>query len=81
LLVEGARSHVRILPALIYSFGRLLVGIVLAIATHGLVLILLVPLFIASLIAHLIYLILAAVAANRGELYRVPAVLCLPLVR
>ena len=53
----------------------------LAIATHGLVLILLVPLFIAFVIAHLVFLILAAVAANRGELYRVPTVLCLPLVR
>ena len=69
------------ITALGYSFGGVLIGIVLAIATHGLVLIALVPLFIAFLIAHLIYLILAAVAANRGELYRVPAVLCLPLVR
>jgi uncharacterized protein len=67
--------------ALIYSFGGVLAGIVLAIATHGLALILLIPLFIAFLIAHLIFLILAAVAANRGELYRVPTLLCLPLVR
>jgi hypothetical protein len=69
------------ITAVIYSFGGFLIGIVLAIATHGLVLILLVPLFIAFVIAHLVFLILAAVAANRGELYRVPTVLCLPLVR
>jgi uncharacterized Tic20 family protein len=69
------------ITALIYSFGGFLIGIGAAIATHGLALILLVPLFIAFVIAHLIYLILAAVAASRGELYRVPSVLCLPLVR
>jgi uncharacterized Tic20 family protein len=69
------------ITAVIYGFGGVLIGIVLAIATHGLALILLVPLYIAFVIAHLIYLILAAVAANRGELFRVPAVLCLPLVR
>jgi uncharacterized Tic20 family protein len=69
------------LTALIYSFSGVLIGIGMAIATHGLALILLIPLFIAFVIAHLVYLILAAVAANRGELYRVPAVLCLPLVR
>jgi uncharacterized protein len=69
------------ITALIYSFGGVLAGIVLAIATHGLALILLIPLFIAFLIAQLIFLILAAVAANRGELYRVPTLLCLPLVR
>jgi uncharacterized Tic20 family protein len=69
------------ITALIYSFGGVLVGIVLAIATHGLVLILLIPLFIAFVIAHLVCLIIAAVAASRGELYRVPAVLCLRLVR
>jgi len=69
------------ITALIYSFGGVLGGIVLAIATHGLALILLIPLFIAFLIAHLIFLILAAVGASRGELYRVPTLLCLPLVR
>jgi uncharacterized protein len=68
------------ITAVIYGFGGL-IGVVLAIATHGLLLILLVPLFIAFVIAHLVFLILAAVAANRGELYRVPTVLCLPLVR
>jgi uncharacterized Tic20 family protein len=69
------------ITAVIYSFSGVLIGIVLAIATHGLALILLIPLFIAFVVAHLVYLIIAAVAANRGELYRVPTVLCLPLVR
>jgi len=69
------------LTAVIYSFGGVIVGVILAIVSHGFALILLIPLFIAFGIVHLIYLILAAIASNRGELYRVPTVLCLPLVR
>jgi uncharacterized Tic20 family protein len=41
----------------------------------------LVPLAIAFPLAHLVFLILAAVAANRGEEYHVPVAACLPLVR
>jgi uncharacterized Tic20 family protein len=69
------------LTAVIYSFAGVIVGVILAIVSHGFALILLIPLFIAFGIAHLVYLILAAIASNRGELYRVPALLCLPLVR
>jgi uncharacterized Tic20 family protein len=65
----------------IYSFVFTVVGIVLTIFTHGIALIVLVPLFIAVAIAHLVYLILAAVGANRGEVYRVPLVLSFPMVR
>jgi uncharacterized Tic20 family protein len=32
-------------------------------------------------IVHLVYLIMAAVAAYKGELYRIPKFLCLPIVR
>ena len=69
------------LTAAIYAVGGTVVGIVLAIFTHGLALLILIPLFIAFAIAHLVFLILAAVAANRGELYHVPTVLCLPMVK
>src|SRR6266568_4010853 len=65
------------ITAAVYSVG----GVVVAIFTHGWALLVLVPLFIVFVVAHLVYLILAAVAANRGELYRVPPVLCLPMVR
>ena len=69
------------ITAVIYSFGGVVVGVLLALVTHGLALLLLIPLFIVFVVAHLVFLILAAIAANRGELYRVPTVLCLPLVR
>jgi len=69
------------ITAVIYAGGGLIVGIVLTIFTHGWALLLLVPLFIAFAIAHLVFLILAAVAANRGEPYQVPVIVCLPLVR
>jgi uncharacterized Tic20 family protein len=64
----------------IYAIAGVIVGFILAFATHGLALLLLIPLFIAYGVAHLVFLILAAIAANRGELYRVPAVICLPIV-
>src|SRR6266704_2692535 len=69
------------ITAAVYSVGGVVVGVVLAIFTHGWALLVLVPLFIVFVVAHLVYLILAAVAANRGELYRVPPVLCLAMVR
>ncbi|HUZ54769.1 MAG TPA: DUF4870 domain-containing protein [Streptosporangiaceae bacterium] len=69
------------ITAVIYALGGTIAGIILTIVTHGWALLLLVPLLIAFAIAHLVFLILAAVGANRGELYRVPAILCLPLVR
>jgi uncharacterized Tic20 family protein len=68
------------ITGVIYGFGGVIVGIVLALATHGIALLILVPLFIAYAIAHVVYLILGAVHAYRGELFRVPGVLALPLV-
>lgn len=78
---HAAQSLNMSLTALIYSFVGGIGGIVLAIFTHGIALIVIIPLFIAFGIAHLVYLILAAIGASRGDLYRVPAVLCLPIVR
>lgn len=69
------------ITVVIYALGGTVVGIILAIFTHGWALLVLIPLFIVFAIAHLVFLILAAVAAYRGELYRVPTVLCLPMVR
>jgi uncharacterized protein len=68
------------ITGVIYGFGGLIVGIVLAITTHGIALLILVPLFIAYAVAHLVFLILGAVRAYHGELYRIPAVIALPLV-
>ncbi len=69
------------ITALIYSIVGIIVGVVVAIASHGLALLVLIPLFIAYGVAHVVFLILAAVGAYRGTLYRIPVLICLPLVR
>ncbi len=69
------------ITAFIYSVCGVIIGVVVAIASHGLALLVLIPLFIAYAIAHVVFLILAAIGAYRGTLYRVPFFLCLPLVR
>jgi uncharacterized Tic20 family protein len=48
---------------------------------HGVGILALLPLYLAFGILTLVYLILASVAANRGELYRIPAWLCIKIVR
>lgn len=77
---HAAQSLNMSITALIYAFAAFFVGLILAIATKGWGLVLIVPLFIAFAVAHLVYLILAAIAANRGEYYRVPAIIALPMV-
>ncbi len=69
------------LTAPIYGLGLVLISIPVTILTHGFGLLLIIPAFIAYVIAHLVYLILAAVKANQGELYRIPGFICLRMVR
>ncbi len=52
-----------------------IVGIVLSIATLGLGLIVFIPVIIVVAVAAVVFMILAAVAANRGEDYRYPLTL------
>jgi uncharacterized Tic20 family protein len=77
---HAAQSLNMALTAMIYTLGGFLVGLILALVTHGFALYLIIPAFVAYAIAHLVYLILAAVASNRGEYYEVPTVIALPLV-
>jgi uncharacterized Tic20 family protein len=69
------------ITAVIYAFGALFVALALAVGTHGYGLLILIPVYLVLGIAHLVYLILAAIGAHRGELYRVPAVLCFRMIR
>jgi uncharacterized protein len=77
---HAAQSLNMSITALIYAFAAFFVGLIGAIATKGWGLVLIVPLFIAYMVVHLVYLILAAIAANRGEYYRVPTIISLPMV-
>jgi uncharacterized protein len=77
---HAAQSLNMSITAYIYAFAAFFVGLIVAIATKGWGLVLVIPLFIAFAVAHLAYLILAAIAANRGEYYQVPTVISLPIV-
>jgi uncharacterized protein len=68
------------LTSAIYGIGLFVLAVIAAAASHGLSL-LLALLYFPLGITFSVFLILAAVAANRFELYRVPRWACLPLVR
>jgi len=77
---HAAQSLNMSITAVIYSFGAFFVGLIVAIATRWWGLVLIIPLYIAYAVAELVYLILAAIAANRGEYYEVPTIISLPIV-
>ena len=69
------------ITAMIESIAIFIVGILLAAVTHGFGILLLFLAFFALVIAHLVYLILGAVRANQGQLFRVPVIICFRMVR
>ena len=69
------------ITALIESIAILIIGILLAVATHGFGILLMVLAFLALGIAHLVYLILGAVRAYQGQPFRIPTIICFRMVR
>jgi len=69
------------ITAFIESVAIFIVGIFLAVITHGFGVLLMVLAFLALGIAHLVYLILGAVRSNQGQLFRVPTIICFRMVR
>jgi len=69
------------ITAFIESIAILIVGILLAVATHGFGILLMVLAFLALGIAHLVYLILGAVRAYQGQPFRIPTIICFRMVR
>jgi uncharacterized Tic20 family protein len=67
--IEATNFH---LSVLIYEVAAFVIGGVIAIATFGIGLFVLVPLVIAGAVAALVFSIMGAMAANRGEEYRYP---------
>jgi uncharacterized Tic20 family protein len=65
----------------IYSVAIVIVIIPIAIVSHGIGILLILPVFLVLAVLHLVYLILGAVKAGQGELYRVPAFICFRMVR
>ena len=77
---HAAQSLNLIITSTLYGFGIFIFSILLAIVTRGVGIFALFPLYLIFGIATLVYLIMAAIAANRGELYRIPAWLCIKIV-
>jgi uncharacterized Tic20 family protein len=69
------------ITAFIESIAIFIVGILLAVATHGFGILLMLLAFLALGIAHLVYLILAAVRAYQGQPFRVPTIICFRMVK
>jgi len=69
------------ITAIIESVAIFIVGIILAVVLHGFGFLLMVLAFLALGIAHLVYLILGAVRANQGQLFRVPTIICFRMVK
>ena len=60
------------LSALLYAVAIFVLGFVFTMATFGLAIIVLIPLVLAAMIAWLVLVVMAAVEASKGELYRYP---------
>jgi uncharacterized Tic20 family protein len=69
------------ITAVIESIAIVIVGILLAVVTHGFGILLMFLAFLALGIAHLVYLILGAVRSNQGQLFRVPTIICFRMVK
>ena len=68
------------ITAFAYMVGSFIIGLILGVLTHGPGFLVIFLLFIVIGLGELVFLILAAIAAYRGELYRIPTVACLPIV-
>ena len=60
------------LSAFLYAVGIFAVGFVFSFVTLGIGLLLFIPIFFAVAIAWLVLVVIGAVRASRGELYRYP---------
>jgi uncharacterized Tic20 family protein len=69
------------ITAVIESIAIVVVGILIAVVTHGFGILLMFLAFLALGIAHLVYLILGAVRSNQGQLFRVPTIICFRMVK
>jgi uncharacterized protein len=77
---HAAQSLNMIITSTIYGIGLIIAGAVAGAVTHGVGFLLFLLVWLAFSVTMLVYLIIATVAANRGELYQVPPWLCLRLV-
>jgi uncharacterized Tic20 family protein len=78
---HAAQSLNLIITSTIYSVVLFTAAVVAGVVTHGAGFVLFFLVWLAMGVLVLVYLVMATVAASRGELYRVPPWICLRLVR
>src|SRR5215469_7673056 len=69
------------ITTLIYTFCALILGTMLSLDSITVALIIVVPLFVLLWLVNLIYVIVAASRAGRGDYFRIPAWLCATMLR
>jgi uncharacterized Tic20 family protein len=69
------------ITTLIYTFCALILGTMLAMDSITVALIIVVPLFILLWLVTLVYVVVAASRAGRGDYFRIPAWLCATMLR
>jgi uncharacterized protein len=77
---HGAQALNMMITGAIYGIGLLVLAIVAGAVTHGFGFFLFFVVWFVFGVVELVYVIIAAIAANRGELYQTPGWLCLRLV-
>jgi uncharacterized protein len=77
---HAAQSLNLSITGLVYATGSFMIGLILGVLTHGPGFLVIFPLLFAIGAGELIFLIMAGVAANRGDLFRIPTAACLPIV-
>jgi len=77
---HAAQSLNLLITSVLYCLGLGLFSVLLVVITHGRALLAYFGLYLVLGFVVLVYLIIAAVAASKGRLYRVPGWLCLRIV-
>jgi uncharacterized Tic20 family protein len=78
---HAAQAFNLTLTGTLFALSCVIVGALLALDTATVALTIMVPLLSALWITVLAYLVRAAVAASRGEFYKIPSWLCVPILK
>jgi uncharacterized Tic20 family protein len=79
---HGAQALNLILTYTIVMFAAVLIVITGAVAgLGGFGLVLALPLSLVFAVTHVVFLVIASIRASRRELYKVPGIICWPMVR
>lgn len=78
---HAAQAFNLTLTGTLFALSCVIVGALLALDTATVALVIMVPLLSALWIAVMVHLVRAAIAASRGEFYKIPGWLCVPMLK